>query len=84
MYVREAARGRGLGQLLIEHVLHDARRSARVEFVNLTVSESNPRAIALYARCGFVRFGTEPMAVKLGEQYVAKVHMWQRISPGEN
>lgn len=37
--------------------------------------------IGLYARCGCGCFGTEPMAVKLGESYINKVHMWQRVAP---
>ncbi len=47
MYVREAARGRGIGVLLVEQVLRFARESELVEVVQLTVSESNSRAIAL-------------------------------------
>lgn len=82
MYVREGARGRGLGTRLVEQVLRHARESGRTELVQLTVTESNTRAIALYLRCGFAAFGTEPRAVKLGQQYLSKVHLWRPVGPG--
>jgi ribosomal protein S18 acetylase RimI-like enzyme len=81
MYVRPAHREGGIGGLLVRSILRHARESGRVEVVQLTVSERNAGAIDLYARCGFVCFGTEPMAVKLGESYINKVHMWQRVAP---
>jgi ribosomal protein S18 acetylase RimI-like enzyme len=80
MYVRPTDCGKGVGAQLVEEVLRQARASGRVELVQLTVSASNHRAIELYRRCGFTPFGSEPMAVKLGETFIAKVHMWQRIS----
>lgn len=80
MVVREASRCNGIGTLLVEQVLQHARASGRAELVQLTVSEPNRRAIALYERCGFAPFGTEPMAVKLGEAYIAKVYMWRRLT----
>lgn len=81
MYVRPAHREGGIGGLLVRSILRHARESGRVEVVQLTVSERNAGAIGLYARCGFLCFGTEPMAFKLGESYLNKVHMWQRVAP---
>ena len=80
MYVRQAMRGRGIGRLLVEHILRHAQGTGRIEVVQLTVSQSNLGAMNLYARCGFVPFGTEPMAVKLGDGYITKAHMWHRVT----
>jgi ribosomal protein S18 acetylase RimI-like enzyme len=56
MWVRPSARGRGVADALVAHVLAWARaRSAR--FVRLHVSADNERAERLYARHGFVRTG---------------------------
>ena len=80
MYIRPGFRGRGIGRLLVEHVLRHAGSTGRIEIVQLTVSEENHSAINLYASCGFVAFGAEPMAVKLGNSYITKVHMWHRVA----
>lgn len=79
MYVQAPARGGGLGRRLVEQVLGQARATPGVELVQLTVSEANASALQLYRRCGFESFGTEPMAVKLGERYVAKIHLWRPV-----
>jgi RimJ/RimL family protein N-acetyltransferase len=76
MAVADAAQGRGLGRQLVDMVLDHARARAGVSVVQLTVTEGNHAAEALYRRCGFVPFGVEPMAVKVGDAYVNKVHMW--------
>lgn len=78
MYVRPAARGRGIAKALVEEILCQARRSQITEVVQLTVTESNLAAVRLYADCGFIPFGTEPLAVKLGDGFLNKVHMWRQ------
>ena len=50
--VERALHGRGIGRLLTQTALGDARQRA-VARVRLTVSERNSRAIALYASLGF-------------------------------
>jgi RimJ/RimL family protein N-acetyltransferase len=57
-------------------VLAQARERAGVRLVQLTVTDGNTAAQALYERCGFIRFGLEPLAVAVGAQFVSKVHMW--------
>lgn len=81
MYVRAPARGHGIGRRLVDTVLRHARRTPGLELLQLTVSDSNAAAIALYGRCGFEPFGCEPMAVKLGAQHIAKLHMWRPTAP---
>lgn len=82
MYVLPEYRGRGLGRGLVEAVLDGARSRDGVELIQLTVSESNNAARRLYESCGFEAFGTEPMAIRVGDRYVAKVHMWHRLRNG--
>lgn len=81
MYVRPRWRGQGIGRRLVVSVLTHARERPGVKVVQLTVTEANVPAVALYESCGFLRFGVEPLAVAVGSQYVAKVHMWRRIDP---
>ena len=52
LYVREAARGRGLGRALTEAVLERARERG-CRRVELDVNSENPPALALYRSLGF-------------------------------
>src|SRR5262245_34692686 len=63
MFVHESCRGMGAGAKLVSAALAAARARSEVRLVTLTVTEGNARAIALYERCGFRPFGTEPMAI---------------------
>jgi RimJ/RimL family protein N-acetyltransferase len=76
MYVPPAHRGRGLGRELVLKVLGHARSRAGTRLVQLTVSQGNDGAEALYRRCGFVPFGLEPLAIAVDGRFVSKIHMW--------
>lgn len=75
LYVLPELRGQGVARALVEAVLRQARSTPGTHVVQLTVTQSNAPAIALYESCGFVPFGTEPLAVRFGERFVSKVHM---------
>ncbi|MEM6645314.1 MAG: GNAT family N-acetyltransferase [Bacteroidota bacterium] len=77
MYVEPRARRTGIGRRLVDAVLEEARQRG-VEVVQLTVSQPNHSARKLYAACGFAYFGTEPLAIRMGDTYVAKLHLWRR------
>lgn len=68
MYVRESLRGTGLADAIVESLL--AYAAGRVEQVLLTVAADNARAIRFYERLGFVTYGTEPRALKVGTRYL--------------
>jgi RimJ/RimL family protein N-acetyltransferase len=76
MYVPSAHRGKGIGEVLVRRVLDHARAQPQLLLVQLTVTEGNRGAQALYERMGFQAFGVEPYAVAVGKRFVAKVHMW--------
>lgn len=61
MYVRAAARSSGLGGALVAAALEHARGS--VTQIQLAVGRENHAAIRLYARAGFVIYGTERAAL---------------------
>lgn len=76
MYVAPQHRKAGLGDMLVRAALQHARARSGVRLVQLTVTEGNDAAYGLYARHGFVQYGLEPLAVAVGDGYVAKCHMW--------
>ncbi len=76
MMVRSSHRQGGIGGRLVGAALDHARSLPHLLLVQLTVTEGNDGARALYERFGFVAYGVEPYAVSLGERYVSKIHMW--------
>lgn len=80
MFVAPSHRERGIGRALVDAVLDYAWSSPSLYVVQLTVSNSNTSAVRLYESCGFVRFGSEPYAVRVADGFIAKVHMWCNVS----
>ena len=78
MYVAPEYAGRGLGCLLVDAVLHDAV-ACGLESILLTVTDSNQAAIALYQKCGFTAFGTEPDAIRVNGASFGKIHMYRSL-----
>ena len=74
MMVREEARRQGVARTLLEACIGEAR-DAGLETLVLTVTESNDKAVALYASAGFVPCGRLERAIKLGGVYHAKIEM---------
>lgn len=83
MYVLPTFRGKGVARALVEAVLAQARSTPGTRVVQLKVMQTNTRARLLYASCGFLPFGTEPFAVKVGERFVSVVHMWCAVDANE-
>ena len=83
MYVPPTCRGQGIGAQLVQAVLYEAR-ARQVRLVQLTVTRGNAAAERLYAAKGFEVFGVEPMALRLGELFWDKVHMWRALQSSSN
>ncbi len=79
MYVPQVHRGQGIGAELVRTALAYAQAQPQLLLVQLTVTEGNRGAQGLYARLGFKPFGVEPLAVAVGQGFVAKVHMWHEL-----
>lgn len=65
MYVDPSARGRGIGQALVDEIVARARRTAGLEQLHLTVMADNAAAQRLYERAGFAVYGRAPRAMIL-------------------
>ena len=80
MYVTQAYQQRGLGRQLVEAAMVEARRHPRLKLIQLTVTAGNEAALALYQRCGFIQYGLEPLAVRVGDEYFDKIHLWRELT----
>jgi len=79
MYVRPRFQGQGIDRQLVQSALKYASECPSVKVVQLTVTEDNTPAVALYKNCGFIPFGVEPLAVAVRTAYVSKLHMWRTV-----
>jgi ribosomal protein S18 acetylase RimI-like enzyme len=79
LYVSARFRGCGLAGQLIEALLEQARLRPEVKVIQLTVTAGNDAAFSLYERCGFRQYGLEPLAIRVGDEYFDKVHMWRAV-----
>jgi len=72
--VIEGYRGMGIGEALMLAALQKAKDNGLTR-IELTVRESNSRAIALYKKLGFVAEGLHPNAVRIDMQYENHISM---------
>ena len=77
MYVRESARGIGVGRALVQRVLDHAQ--GKVDLVQLTVVEDNHMAQNLYAALGFATYAVEPDALKRDGRLFNEVLMMRKL-----
>ena len=74
VYVREAWRRRGIGRLLVQQVIRHAH--GKVLMLQATVNADNAEAHGLYAHLGFVAYGREPQALRIGDVYFDDELLW--------
>jgi ribosomal protein S18 acetylase RimI-like enzyme len=75
MYVAPEVRGRGLGKMLLDAAISQARATPGIEQLMLAVNTSNTPARNLYLAMGFEPFGREPRALKIGDRYFDEDYM---------
>lgn len=66
--VRKDWWGRGIGSGLMERLIAFARETG-AEVISLEVRSDNARAVALYQKFGFIKFGTYEKFFKFGDMY---------------
>ncbi len=52
-----------------------AKQDPSLEQILISVAASQTAACALYESLGFLKYGTEPRALKIGSEYVDEHHM---------
>jgi ribosomal protein S18 acetylase RimI-like enzyme len=75
MMVRADTQGHGVGRMLLEACIGEARRTDGLVLLTLNVTTGNAAAVHLYERAGFVRYARLPHAIKVGGVYFGKDQM---------
>ncbi|MBR5564813.1 MAG: GNAT family N-acetyltransferase [Roseburia sp.] len=68
--VRKDMWGKGVGSMLMEHIIDFAKNVAKVDIVALQVRSDNERAIHLYEKFGFEKFGTFKGFLKIRGEHI--------------
>lgn len=76
LYVPDRHRRLGLAKGLLGELLAQAATWPDLRVVQLTVTEGNQAALALYEQAGFSVFGRAPLAVAVGDTWFTKLHLW--------
>lgn len=74
VYTAPEHRRKGLARALIQALLAEAR-DLGVSVVGLSASDRAHAAVALYASLGFITWGTEPDAMRIGDASAAEIYM---------
>lgn len=75
MYVLPDQRVSGIGRSLMKSAIAAATSRPEVLVLNLTLTEGNQPARRLYQSLGFVTWGVQPNALRIGSRFKGKVHM---------
>lgn len=77
VYVKETARGTGLGRRMMEEAISEASKMEGLELLFLSVGETQEAALSLYSSIGFEVYGREPRAVRVDGTYADYLHMYR-------
>jgi ribosomal protein S18 acetylase RimI-like enzyme len=75
VYLNADLRGRGIGRRMMQAVLDRAVKIDGVEQILVSVTTTQAAAIALYRSLGFVTWGKENGALKIGDRYIDEEYM---------
>ena len=75
VYVAPSHRSQGLSKSLLNALIETAKCDVSLEQLTLGVAATQTAAKGLYLSLGFVVYGTEPRAKKVGSTYVDEDHM---------
>jgi GNAT superfamily N-acetyltransferase len=75
MYVIPSVRRRGVGRMLLEALVAEARKWPDVRQLHLSVTEVAAEARRLYESAGFVEWGREPRSLQWAGDFTDETHL---------
>jgi len=79
VYTTPPARRQGHALSVLRACIDHAKRWPTIDVIGLSVSDRAPGALAAYESLGFVRWGTEPDAMRIGSESASEHHMLLRF-----
>ena len=79
VYVTPSFRGRGLGRMLVERALADARKKRRIMKAQLSVNAALRPAVRLYKKAGFQEVGRARNVLNVGGRYYDMLLMEKEV-----
>jgi ribosomal protein S18 acetylase RimI-like enzyme len=80
VYLTARMRGQGIGRNMLSTLLQRAAAIEGLEQILISVATVQTSAVSLYHSLGFISFGCEPRALKVGERYIDEEHMVLQLS----
>ena len=75
VFVESEHRGRGVARRLVAACIGQAERDPAILQVQLSVNAENNSARQLYESLGFIRYGTEPRSMRVGDIFYDEHHL---------
>lgn len=75
VYVSASHRGRGVAKVLLGALIDEVKKDTSCEQLLLAVGVFNEPARKVYLALGFVSFGIEPRALRVGDEHIDEEHM---------
>lgn len=72
-------RGKGMGKLLMQHILDEAKNLPRLHIVTMAVYAVNTLAIEMYKKFGFVEYGRLPNGVHYRGNFIDEILMYKPV-----
>ncbi len=82
VYITPIQRGNGISRQLMLQTIETAKQSDEIEELLLTVVTVNTVAIRLYESLGFIEYGIQENALKVGDSYYAERMMRLVLNTG--
>ncbi len=69
MYIKKEYRNKGIAINMINFGIELLKKN-NVEILDLSVSKGNDKAIKLYEKLGFIKYGDQPKVIKIDKEYI--------------
>lgn len=79
LYVTKPHRKTGMAAALMQTAVSFLRSTGEIDQVQLAVVSSNPAAVRLYEKMGFLPYGHEKRALKHKDRYFDEIHMYMML-----